>query len=406
MQELKVDTKLVENVAKNVNLAALDPPELFQIDLLKPLKDFFSWAIGQIVVTFEAVVKFLKKEVLDRIIAALKWLWDLISEKIIDAFTKIQTWIKDFLTPTDPEKAFGKMGLFASVFVTAALGIKTAISSVQIEVFGCKIDLEPVEKLIHDLINPQYISSITLGILLSRAIEVPLKFWANATFRPFFPNPQEAWLMWRCGYIDESTYLKIYRYVGGFPDTFRKGFEEMWDYNPSTFDLWRVIRNIPVSEMWVTRKLIERGFEDEDIAYFKEAIFREPIRDEIEKVTSILYTLYKEGWITKDRLQSELLAMKFRTEEIFWRVANAEWLRFYELKVQKMWQYIYEFRKDLVDKETFEKNLKDLGLAIDFVNIIVAKEIALKGVKVVYLVESVVPQQSVGLTVQVSTEVT
>jgi hypothetical protein len=406
MQQLKVDPKLVENVAKQIDPKALDPPEILGIDLLGPLKDFFNWVIGQIIGTISNIAKFLKKEILDRIVEVLKWLWDLITEKITDVFTKIQTWLKDYLTPTDPEKVMGKMGIFASLFVTAALGIKSAISGVQIEVFGCKIDLEPVEKLIHDLINPQYISSITLGILLSRAIEVPLKFWANATFRPFFPTPQEAWLMWRCGYIDESTYLKIYKYVGGFPDTFRKGFEEMWDYNPSSFDLWRVIRNIPVSEMWVTRKLIERGFEDEDITYFKEAIFREPIRDEIEKVTSILYTLYKEGWITKDKLQSELLSMKFRTEEIFWRIANAEWLRFYELKVQKMWQYIYEFRKDLVDKETFEKNLKDLGLAIDFVNIIVAKELALKGVKVVYLVESVVPERTVSMSVEVSTEVT
>jgi len=383
--------QITDELSKRIQINVIDPPEFFQIDLLKPLKDFVSWMTSQVVSLIESIATIFKKEIVERIVNGLKWLFDEIINFIKNAFLSIFNWLKDNLAPTNPETVITKMASFYGFATVTTFGINAMLSVMQTSIAGSGLNLDPITRFVNNAFDPKMITSITLGILFEKGIEQPMRYWANSTFRPMFPSPEQAWLMWRCGYIDYNTYIKIYRYVGGWPDEFRKGFEEVWDTNLSMFDLFRVARAVSVPLDWITRKLIESGFEDEDIPYITKAILREPVRDELEKVTSDLYILYAEGWITRTQLEQLLTQMEFTKDEIYWRLIHADYLRFRKLKNDKAQLYILMFRKDLIDIQKLKSYLLNLGMDVENVNIICDTEMARKGLKVVYLITQAVP---------------
>jgi len=379
--------KLSENIAKNLSLRLPDPPELFNIDLLAPLKDFTNWLISKMLSTINTIVTFFKEDVVKPIVDAFNWLWQKVIDTINNTISSIIEWIKNFFTPTDPQKVVIKLVSFTGFSMGLMFSINSVLSILQTQILGNRLNLEPISRFIN------------------RALEIPLRYWANATFRPIFPNPSEAWLMWRMGYISRSDFEKIFYYVGGYPTQFMKAFEDIWSYIPSIFDLFRVARAVNVNPSWVNRKLIERGVKDEDMVYLLNAILREPIRDECEKVASDLYYLYVDGWITKEQLQTKLIELGFPTAEIDYRLLHADLLRMKALKEARKEVFVLMFRKDLIDVSTLKNELLNLGLALENVNIIIDMEIARKGIKPIYKVTISIPERKISISKTTTTNI-
>jgi len=394
---------LAENIAKNLNL--LDPPEFFSIDLLSPLKDFFKWLGEQVVNIGINVINFLKVEVLEKIENGIKWFVDWIVNKIKNIINTIIDTIKNLFYPASPERVITQAGIFSITFLGLGFGVNALISFLQTQILGNRLNLQPLANYINRILNPALFFNITLGILLSRGLEVPLRYWANNFFRPYFPSPREAWLLYRLGHIDQNTYLKIFGYVGGYPETFRKGLEDLWSYNLTISHLFRIARVLNVPESWLVKHLLRRGVDDEDIKYILKAVFLEPVRDERERVANDLYTLYMEGWLSKEDLMNYLTQLEFRSDEIVLRVLHADLLRMRYLKRERAEVFILLFRRDLITIEELKRGLLSLGLSLENVNIICDQELARKGRKLVYEVTQKLPETYINLTSQLSTSI-
>ena len=100
----------------------------------------------------------------------------------------------------------------------------------------------------------------------------------------------------------------------------------------------------------------------------------------VESLASEILYHYIYGWMDKDTARKALEDLKLKKEEIDLLVARAEFYRKRRLLEQRVDIFTEMFRKELIDASTFETKLKELGLATENVNLIVAYEKAKKGI--------------------------
>lgn len=361
------------------NLIPIDPPEFFGIDLLGPLKDFFNWLIQQLVSAFNTFVTFISERVINPIVNALKWVFDKISSLISSAISSIVNFLKE-QAPITPDKAFGMLPTIIAITAGGAVGIGGLMTALNIKVMGSGLDITPLSRFFERLLSPNLVVGVIAGTILGASLRTPLHYWANAIFRPNLPDPRTAYSMMVKGIISKEEYLRIMRYVGGYSESWIAAFTKEFDYTPSAFEVMRLADYTSLDPIWVARKLRDLGMNETDIGYFLDAIIRRPIREEVRSLTTEILYHYIYGWMDKEAAKKALEDLRLKKEEIDLLVARAEFYRKRRLLELRVDIFTEMFRKGLIDAEGFEMKLKELGLAAENVNLIVALEKAKKGI--------------------------
>jgi len=361
------------------SLLPIDPPELFQIDLLKPLKDFFNWLIQQLVSAFSIFVTFISEKVITPIVNALKWFFDKIASLLSSAIIGIVNFIKG-QAPITPDKAFSMIPTIIALTSAGAIGVGGVMTAMNIKVMGSGLDITPISRFFERLLSPNLVVGVITGAILGASLRTPLGYWANAIFRPNMPDPRIAFSMMSKGIISKDDYLRVMRYVGGYSEAWIDAFTKEFDYTPSPFEVMRLADFTSIDPIWVARKLRDQGMNETDIGYFLDAIIRRPLREEVRSLTSEILYHYIYGWMDKDTATRSLQDLKLKKEEIDYLVSRAEFYRKRRLLEQRVDIFTEMFRKEIIDAAGFEMKLKELGLATENVNLIVALEKAKKGI--------------------------
>jgi hypothetical protein len=357
----------------------LDPPEIFGIDLLKPLKDFFNWMVQQLTSAFSTFATFLSENVIAPIINALKWFFDKICEMFSSATNAIINFVKE-QAPITPEKAFGLIPKILLITSSAAIGIGGIMTAMNIKVMGSGLDITPISRFFERLLSPNLVVGVIAGAILGASLRTPLRYWANAIFRPNLPDPRTAFSMMVKGIISKDEFVRVMKYAGGYSEFWIEALRKEWDYTPSAFEVMRLADYTSLDPIWVAKKLRDLGMNETDIGYFLDAIIRRPLREEVRSLTSEILYHYIYGWMDKDTARKALEDLKLKKEEIDLLIARAEFYRKRRLLEQRVDIFTEMFRKELIDATTFETKLKELGLATENVNLIVAYEKAKKGI--------------------------
>ena len=361
------------------SLLPVDPPEFFGIDLLGPLKDFFNWLIQQLVNAFNTFVTFISERVITPIVNALKWVFDKISGMISSAITNIVNYIKE-QAPITPDKAFSMLPTVIALTSAGAIGVGGLMTALNIKVMGSGLDITPLARFFERLLSPNLVVGVIAGTILGASLRTPLRYWANAIFRPNLPDPRTAFSMMVKGIISKDEFVRVMKYVGGYSEFWIEALRKEWDYTPSAFEVMRLADYTSLDPIWVAKKLRDLGMNETDIGYFLDAIIRRPLREEVRSLTSEILYHYIYGWMDKDTARKVLEDLKLKKEEIDLLVARAEFYRKRRLLEQRVDIFTEMFRKELIDATTFETKLKELGLATENVNLIVALEKAKKGI--------------------------
>jgi len=357
----------------------LDPPEIFGIDLLKPLKDFFSWTVQQLADAFLTLATFLSEKAITPVINAFKWFFDKVSEMFSSAVNSLISFVKD-QAPITPEKAFSMIPKILLITSTAAVGVGGIMTAMNIKIMGSGLDITPISRFFERLLSPDLVVGIIAGAVLGASLGTPLRYWANAVFRPNMPDPRTAFSMMVKGIISEEEFRRVMRYVGGYSEFWIDALRKEWDYTPSAFEVMRLADYTSLDPIWVAKKLRDLGMSEADIGYFLDAIIKRPLREEVRGLTSEILNQYIYGWMDKDTVKKALEDLKLKKEEIDLLIARAEFQRKRRLLEQRVDIFTEMFRKDLIDATTFETKLKELGLSTENVNLIVAYEKAKKGI--------------------------
>lgn len=227
------------------------------------------------------------------------------------------------------------------------------------------------------------------GTLFNAVWGFPLTYAINTTasryWRKYFhlgrPGLRDAFIMWRKGLVDKNFVLSVLQEDLGFSQTLAEKTIDHLFFDPGTFDLFRIVRNVPVSDEWIVKKLRNYGVSDEDLPYFVMAIKKEGLKDEMSRAWSIFENLYAWGIWSEDDARRLLSAWGFSQEEINLRVANAKILREKTILQLRRDREIYLYRKGVLDETQTFQRLQSLGLDRAVANAIVSLEAAKKGIE-------------------------
>lgn len=195
------------------------------------------------------------------------------------------------------------------------------------------------------------------------------------------PSARDLFIMWRKGLISQSTFERLIWETTGFDPEIRTAFIEHLFYDPSIFDLFRVVRNVSVPKEWIKKKLTELGVDDEDLPILQGAVEREALKDEIDRVWASLEADYGWGLYTESELKTILEEWKLSPDEIHLRLTNAKIKRDKTVIKLSRDADLYLLRAGVISPEECYGRLKLLGIHPDIANALVRLEMAKMGVE-------------------------
>lgn len=351
-------------------LPNIDPPQLLSIDLLKPLKDFINWLIEQIVSLFNTLANAIKEHVITPIVNALNWVKDRISDTVKNFFTTLLNFLAYNLKPSDPERAINVMVTFASMGIGLSLGMNAILTVIGTKIAGTGINISPLSNMLNKIMDLRLLFSVTLGIITYNALRIPLGYWAKKFFRPYKPDPITLFGLYTRGYISRETLKSELAYVTGYPDAYVDGLIDIFQYNPSLFDLLRMADYVELSDELISKSLKILGVKEPFYSMLFTLIKRRPLREEIRSVITQLVYAYQDGYMSEEEFKKLLDDLKVMPMEKELILALAKNRRAKELKDRRIKILTTAFKKGLISEATLVSELEKLGLVKEFVNII------------------------------------
>ena len=354
------------------NLPNVDPPAIFNIDLLQPLKNFLNWLVSQIVNLGKTIASFLQENVIKPIVDAFNWVITKIKEGIENTVKSILNFLKGSASPVTPDRAFSVMIPLITLGTIGVLTLGVLLTALSIKIVDTGFDMKPISDFLRSIINPSMLIGMTLGTILGIFFRVPLGYWAKKFFRPYKPDPITLFGLYTRGYISRSTLREELAYVTGFTDTYIDGLIEIFEYNPSLFDLLRMADFVELSDDFITRSLKILGIREPYFSVIATLIKRRPIREEVRANVNFMVYLYQNGFISKDFLTTALSGLALQTKEKELILMLADNKRTYELIERKIKILRTSFVKGFINEATLVSELEKLKLDREFINIIVS----------------------------------
>jgi hypothetical protein len=349
----------------------LDPPQF--IDILAPLKDFLKWITEQIMNLASTIFSFIKENIVIPLVNAISWVIDKIVSAIKDFFSKIVDTAKSLFIPSDPEKIISNLPVILGSVAILSLGTGALLTAIGTKVMASGIEVEPLSKFVHSLFRPSIIISFTIGTILGLAIRTPLGYWARKTFRPLKPDPFTLFGLYTRGYITREVLKSELAYVTGYPDHYINGLIDIFEYNPSIFDLLRMADYVELTDDFIRRSLTVLGVKEPYFSILFTLIKRRPLREEIRSNVTQLITAYSKGFISRDFLSLALDNLGLQPKEKELMLTYADNKRTYEIIDEKIYILRTAYQKGLINKATLDSELTKLGLQREWINLIIAR---------------------------------
>jgi hypothetical protein len=194
------------------------------------------------------------------------------------------------------------------------------------------------------------------------------------------PSLRDAYLMVKKGYVGKQYFVDLATKGFGFTQKDASMLYDHFSYDFSPGELLRLSDLIPLDSNWVDRKLDANGLDSTDKAIFKAALEKRLVRDEINKIWSLLLDAYQWGLFTQKDIEDLLQNWKFSKQEIDLRLQTGELVKL-KLRVKLLRDAeIYLYRQGVITETELLTNLMDIGITKDIANAIVRYEAAKKGV--------------------------
>jgi hypothetical protein len=194
------------------------------------------------------------------------------------------------------------------------------------------------------------------------------------------PSLRDAYLMVKKGYVSKQYFIDLATKGFGFTQKDANMLYDHFSYDFSPSELLRLSDLIPLDSNWVDRKLDANGLDSTDKAIFKAALEKRLVRDEINKIWSLLLDAYQWGLFTEKDIKDLLQNWKFSKTEIDLRLQTGELVKL-KLRVKLLRDAeIYLYRQGVITETKLLTNLMDIGITKDIANAIVRYEAAKKGV--------------------------
>jgi hypothetical protein len=360
------DIKL--NPIEKVNL---DPPEFF--DILSPLKDFLKWIVEQVMSLANTLVSFITERIIKPIVDAFNWVLNKIVEFFKNLWESVLRLLKGIASPITPDKVIESIPMIIATYSIIILNISGLLSAIGTQIMGTKIEVEPIAKTLHSLLRPSILVSFTLGAILGLAIREPISYWAKKYFRPLKPDPITLFGLYTRGYITREQLRNELAYVTGYPDNYIDGLIDIFEYNPSLFDLLRMADYVELTDEFIRKSLTILGVKEPYFSILFTLIKKRPLREEIRTNVSQLITAYSKGYISRTFLIMALDNLGLQPKEKELMLMYADNKRTYEIIEERIYILRTAYQKGLIDKSTLDRELTKLGLDREWINLIISR---------------------------------
>jgi len=361
-------------MVQNPNFATIfDPDGIFQIDLLSPLKNFLNWLASQLFTVVKTVITVINEKIITPIVEGLKWLWDKTTSALIEFVNKIIEAIKSLFVPVEPDRVmanFPKLLIIATGISLSAAGLLAVVGT---KVAGTGIEVEPIAKAINRLFNVNVLVGFGLGAITTAVLRVPMGYWAKKTFRPYKPDPSTLFGLYTRGYITRDQLKTELAYVTGYPERYIEGLIDIFEYNPTLFDLIRLSDLIEIPDTVLNYSLKVLGIKEPYFSLLYTMLKKRPLREEMRLNTTLLIKAYSKGYISKETLSRALDGLGILTAEKELLLTYAENLRTYEMIDEQIYILRTAFQKGLIDEATLVRELENLKIAKEWINLIVRR---------------------------------
>jgi hypothetical protein len=349
----------------------LDPPQF--IDILAPLKDFLRWIVEQLYSLAQSVFKFVSEKVIAPLTEVYKWVADKIIGLFRSMFDAVLGLLKSITTPATPEKVYESVPTIMSSFMFYAFNPSLILAAMGVAIMGTKIDVSPISDTMNRLFNPEIILSFTIGAIFGMAIKTPLEYWAKRYFRPIKPDPLTLFGLYTRGYITREVLKSELAYVTGYPDTYINGLIDIFEYNPSLFDLLRFADFVELSDEFIEESLRILGVKGKYKDIIKTLIKKRPLREEVRTFTRAIISAYAKGFIPLPFLREGLSALEIGKAERKILEDYATFVRNIEITEERIFILRTAFQKGLISEATLISELTKLGLQKEWINLIVER---------------------------------
>ena len=238
------------DVLRRIGAIVMDAVGAVAAAFIGAIKDFFSALAG---IVWGAV-----KALAGAIEAAFSWIYDKLKGLIVSVWDALVRH-----RPEDPEEVPTKMPMLMATLAIGGTGTMLALDALSTRVLGSGIDLSGLKGFFREVFSPGLVQGVLIGAILSQGYGPIIGRWVQRTFRTWIPTPEEAYTMWRQGYISEAELRKILA-DHGTPEKWMMARIDLADYTPPIAELLRVAQYTDLDLEWLRGKLKENRIAETD----------------------------------------------------------------------------------------------------------------------------------------------
>lgn len=323
---------------------------------------------------FKSAVSFLYdilKNVWDKVIVpvgtkvkdALEW----IAQRLQDVFYTVLESLENIfrsVVPLTPERAPNLALTALKVSGLAAAGL-LAMTGVWDALHPFK-DVIPgeVKAMIYDVTNFNKILGAFTGALFAVSIAQPMKYYYNATFRPYIPTWSDIMELRSRGKVDDATFIRFMHYYG-YDDIYKPYFDELAN-TPAGYFMLRMMAQTGFFDEKIFREEIARlGYAKETQEFLFETFKRmvtEPTRG---IYSSYIINRYIVGITGIEELEAEAAMLGYYGAQIKQIKMGAMLRDDYEYVKDVISALQYAYRRGKITLDEFRAYLGTLGLRAD-----------------------------------------
>lgn len=309
---------------------------------------------------FEGIWNFLSQNVFKPIVDFVSGIFTALTDAIARAASAVFAFVAGY-APAKPEGALlrgigaltvGMMGL--NVFWTIMLAGELAHPLKQIGLFRLTDVAERV-------LGATALAGIIASAYFSISLATPIRYEANAFFRPQQYDTQSALRLWQKGIISRETAQQQLRYQGWSEEKIADLFDD-YPREPRHFEIGIMMEGMLPEEGWLLTKLKRSGYDEEDARIMATGLKRRYIKSVLGRLTATYRKGYREGFVPREKFEQVLRSMGERADAAAWELAVADM----EAKIDETADLITAakaaYAKDLLTPEELLSELLRLGI--------------------------------------------
>lgn len=295
---------------------------MFQSVFTEYLPWFVNWFWGEI----RALGAWVSEIAVPTILQGTKGAW-LQVEQFFKRYTE-SAWgaaenvLRQFV-PMTPEKApTAAMGLLG-VAIAFGMGAHTISTVTELAHPLKRMGLHYMAGFMADMGNFGTIAASTMGVLVAYSLRRPMGYYVNEVFRPTQPRQMDLMMMAVKPDISIETFRRGMAYEG-YPEEWINAFQHTMYNEPRHFELSFMMEDASASPEWLFTKARRAGYTPEDAVTFVRGMLAKVTRTQRQDLYKQAFNTFKEGYMTRDQLESYLDALEIRTEGRGFCIAGAE----------------------------------------------------------------------------------